>query len=530
MSFTSGIFLLFFAVLLVVYYLIPRRHQWKLLLLASYLFYAFAGWSAVCYLLATTVTTWLSARQIGKHYGVQAQWLAEHKGTSTREERKAYKAGIKSRARRWMLFGILFNFGMLAVVKYTDFVLGNVNGLLALFGGGQVPLPHFLLPMGISFYLFPSMGYLLDVYRAKYPAEPGLGRTALFVSFFPQLIQGPISRFDDLAPTLFAEHRWDGAAVGLGLQRMLWGYFKKMVVADRLMAVVNTLSGSPEEYQGLYVLVLMVVYAVTLYADFTGGIDITIGVAQTLGVEVTENFQRPFFSKNTAEYWRRWHITMGSWFRDYIFYPASVSKPMMRLTQWCRGKFGMGAAKRVSAYLVTMLTWFVTGIWHGASWNFIVWGLLNGVIILVSQELTPLYQRFHARFPRLGATFGYRLFQVGRTFLLMSAVRVLDCYRDVPVTFRAVGTIFTEFNPAILWDGSLLTLGASGADWVVAGCGVVLMLCVSLLSRREPLRARLALRPLALRWTLFGLLFLAIVVFGAYGVGYDANQFIYNQF
>ena len=140
MSFTSGIFLLFFAVLLVVYYLIPRRHQWKLLLLASYLFYAFAGWSAVCYLLATTVTTWLSARQIGKHYGVQAQWLAEHKGTSTREERKAYKAGIKSRARRWMLFGILFNFGMLAVVKYTDFVLGNVNGLLALFGGGQVPL------------------------------------------------------------------------------------------------------------------------------------------------------------------------------------------------------------------------------------------------------------------------------------------------------------------------------------------------------------------------------------------------------
>ena len=351
-----------------------------------------------------------------------------------------------------------------------------------------------------------------------------------FVSFFPQLIQGPISRFDALAPSLLSPHNWDGGAVALGLQRVLWGYFKKMVVADRLMAVVSTLSGSPEEYQGLYVLLLMVIYAATLYADFTGGIDITIGVAQTLGVEVAENFQRPFFSKNTAEYWRRWHITMGTWFRDYIFYPASVSKPMMKLTQWCRAKYGLGLAKRASVYLVTMLTWFVTGIWHGASWNFVVWGLLNGVIILVSQELTPLYKRFHERFPALQPTFGYRLFQVGRTFLLMSAVRVLDCYRDVPVTFRAVGSIFTDFDPSILWNGSLLTLGASGSDWAVALCGIAIMIAVSLLSRAESLRAQLSRRSLALRWVLFGALFLAIVIFGAYGVGYDANQFIYNQF
>lgn len=530
MSFTSGAFLLFFTLLLAVYYLVPGKWQWKLLLAASYVFYAFAGWWAVCYILATTLTTWLAAVKIGGHYADQAAWLAANKETADREEKKARKAAAKGRARRWMLFGILFNFGVLAVVKYTDFILGNVNALLSLFTGARAPLPGFLLPMGISFYIFQSMGYLLDVYRGKYPPERSLGKTALFVSFFPQLIQGPISRFNELAPTLLAEHRWDTRAVSFGLQRMLWGYFKKLVVADRLMAAVNTLSGSPEEYRGLYVLVLMVVYAVTLYADFTGGIDITIGAAQTLGVEVAENFRRPFFSKNTAEYWRRWHITMGSWFRDYIFYPASVSKPMLKLTQWCKARFGMGAAKRVSAYLVTMLTWFVTGVWHGASWNFIVWGLLNGVIILVSQELAPLYARFHERFPRIGNTFGYRLFQVGRTFLLMSAVRVLDCYRDVPVTFRAVGSIFTEFDLSILWNGSLLKLGVGGADWLAAGLGVALMLAVSLLSRDEPLRDKLERRPLALRWALFGLLFLAVAVFGAYGVGYDASQFIYNQF
>ena len=252
------------------------------------------------------------------------------------------KAQAKAAARRWMLAGILFNFGMLAVVKYADFLLGNVNGIIGLFGGGEetVPLPHFLLPMGISFYIFQSMGYLLDVYRNKYQPQRNLGKFALFVSFFPQLIQGPISRYDALAPSLLAEHRWDTTTVAFGLQRMLWGFFKKLVVADRLMAVVRTLSGNPDEYQGVYVLALMAVYAVTLYADFTGGIDVTIGAAQCLGIEVAENFNRPFFSKSTAEYWRRWHITMGSWFRDYIFYPVSISKTMLGWTQKVTAKFG----------------------------------------------------------------------------------------------------------------------------------------------------------------------------------------------
>ena len=190
----------------------------------------------------------------------------------------------------------------------------------------------------------------------------------------------------------------------------------------------------------------------------------------------------------------------------------------------------MGPGGRFPVYLATMLTWFVTGVWHGASWNFIVWGLLNGVIILISQELEPLYARFHQRFPRLGGTFFWRLFQVGRTFWLMGAVRVLDCYRDVPVTFRAVGTIFTGFNPSILFDGSLLALGVSGADWLAAGAGALLMLAVSLAQRQGGVRKRLAERPLALRWAVFGALLLAVVVFGAYGVGFDANQFIYNQF
>lgn len=528
MNFASGNFFLFLILLVGAYYLVPKSCQWKLLLVASYVFYAFAGWWAVCYLLATTLTTWLVTRRVGQIYTLRDQALGGD-GTD-KERRKSLKSAAKRKAKGWSIAGGVLCIGMLAVVKYTDFVFGELNRALAIIGLGQLRLPHFLLPMGISFYIFQSVGYIIDVYRETCAPEKNLGKAALFISFFPQLIQGPISRFGDLAPSLFATHRWDGSQVGLGAQRILWGLFKKLVVADRLMPVVQTLSGDPKQYQGTFVIVLMVVYAVTLYADFTGGIDITIGAAQCLGVTVAENFQRPFFSKNTAEYWRRWHISMGTWFRDYIFYPLSVSAPMLALTRRCRRKGHPRLARRLSVYAVTLLTWFITGLWHGASWNFIVWGLLNGAVILISQELSPLYGSFHARFPKLGGTFGYRAFQIARTFLLMSSIRVLDCYRDVPVTFRALGSVFTRWDPAVLWNGALLELGVSRSGWAVAGVGAALMLSVSLLSRRGSLRGRLSRLPLSLRWSLFGFLLLATILFGAYGMGYDAAGFIYNQF
>lgn len=529
--FTSCSFLGFLAVLLLVYYLAPRSWQWPILLIASYIFYAASGLGNLVYILVTTLTTYFTGRAMGRSLAGQKAYLRAHKEELTREERKRYQAERKRCRRRWLIGCLLVNLGILAVLKYTGFVLSNVNALLSLFGSSAaITFLDLALPMGISFYTFQAMGYLIDVYRGTVEYEQNPFRLGLFVCFFPLLVQGPICRYGELSKTLYSPHPFDGRTLGLGLQRALWGYFKKLVVADRLMGVVRTLSGSPEEYQGVYVLVLMVVYAVTLYADFTGGIDVTIGAAQALGVDLPENFIRPFFSKNTAEYWRRWHITMGAWFRDYIFYPLSTSKAMTRLTRFTRTRLGDKAARRAPVYLSTIILWFVTGLWHGASWNFIVWGLLNGAIILVSQELAPLYNRFHQRFPGLRNTFGCRLFQVCRTFLLMSAVRVLDCYRDVPVTFRAVGTIFARFHPSILWDGSLLNLGITGWDWLAAGCGALLMLLVSLWSRDRSLRAKLEEKPLALRWLIFGALFLAVVVFGAYGVGYDQNQFIYNQF
>jgi alginate O-acetyltransferase complex protein AlgI len=529
MLFTSYRFILFILILFIVYYIIPKRMQWRLLLAASYIFYSIAGVQYLIYIAATTLSTYLISCRLNRLQSEQSTYLKEKKEELDREAKKTYKALMKRRQRKWLVLCLVINFGILAVLKYSDFTITNINGVLSLFGTKPLPLIGFVLPLGISFYTFQTMGYLIDVYREKYPYEPNLFKLALFISFFPQLIQGPISRFDDLKETLFAEHSIDKRNISFGLQRILWGFFKKLVVADRLLVGVNTIVRNPEEYQGVYVLVGMFFYAITLYADFTGGIDITIGVAEVLGIRIRENFERPYFSKSIAEYWRRWHITLGTWFKEYMFYPISVSKSMLELSKSSKKKVGEWMGRRVSIYIASIVVWLVTGIWHGAAWNFVVWGLLNCFFILASQECIPLYERFHAKF-HVQHTFWYRLFQVGRTFWLMSFLRTLDCYRDVGTTFRMYGTIINRWNYGELFTGGLMQLGLTLADYLVLVVAVTLMLMVSLIGRSGDIREKLAARPLAIRYATYAVLFLVVLILGAYGIGYDASQFIYSQF
>ncbi len=530
MLFTSYAFPAFIACLFLLYYLIPGRFQWKLLLAASYLFYFIAGPSWLLYILTTTVTVYFAALRIENMGLQQKSYLKTHKDQLSKEEKKAYKDRVKTGQWRWLLTCLLLNLGILAVVKYTNFAIFNVNGLLRAAGSEkQLDFWDIALPMGISFYTFQALGYLIDVYRGTVAAQQNPFKLALFVSFFPQLIQGPISRFGDLARSLYEEHAFDARRFCFGLERILWGYFKKLVIADRILTGVNTIIRDTETYRGAYVLVGMMFYALELYADFTGGIDITIGIAQAMGIGVKENFNRPYFSKSVKEYWRRWHITMGTWFTDYIFYPISVCKPMLRLSRFARARLGENIGKRIPVYLSSFAVWLATGIWHGASWNFVVWGLGNWVVLMISQELEPLYARFHSHFDVQGRG-GYKLFQVLRTILVMSCLRTFDCYRDVPLTFRMFGTLFTEHNWHILWDGSLLNIGLGIVDYGVLLAGLSTLVAVSLLQRRGSIRERIAAKPYPARFLLWYGLFLAVLLAGAYGIGYDASQFIYNQF
>ena len=524
MSFVSFQFIIFLAGLILLYYVLPKKVQWMLLLVGSIAFYTYSGPKYLIFMGITILTTYGAAVWIESIWGRQDAWVKEHKGI-TREEKKAYKAGMTRRAKGVLVLCLLVNLGILGVIKYTDFILENLNGM---FGTEFIPR-NFILPLGISFYMFQSLGYVIDVYRRKYPAERNPLKAALFTSFFPQVIQGPISRFDDLSKGLFAQHSFNAREFYYGLLRVVWGFFKKLVIADRLAPVIASLTGDTDKYPGVYVIATIFFYAWQLYADFTGGIDITIGVSRMLGIPVAENFERPYFSKNIAEYWRRWHITMGTWFKDYIFYPVSVSGWMLKISKKSREKLGPALGKRIPVYLSTIIVWFATGVWHGAAWNFIVWGMLNCLVLLVSQELNPLYKKFHERFGFSNTAF-WNGVQIVRTFWLMGMIRILDVYRDVPLTFRMVGSAFTTSNWGALSDGSFLKLGATAADLIVAGIGVILIFIVSCLAERKAIDQRMDTKPVILHFLLLLVLILVVVVFGAYGIGYDATQFIYNQF
>lgn len=527
MLFTSYTFIAFMAVVLLAYYLVPKKWQWPLLLVASYVFYWCADSMYLLFIGVTTVSTYFISRWLEKVNATQKAYLAEHKTELSKEEKKAYKNKMKQKKWRILLLCLFFNLGILSVTKYTNFVITNINGFLS--GENKLSLVNMIVPMGISFYTFQTMGYIIDVYRDKQKVEKNIFKLALFVSFFPQLVQGPISRFGDLSKTLYEPHKFEGKTFSYGLMRILWGYFKKMVIADRLITGVTALIGSTE-YTGTYVFVAMLFYAFQLYCDFTGGIDITIGIAQAMGIRLAENFNLPYFSRNIKEYWNRWHITMGTWFTDYIFYPISVCKPMLKLSKWSREHLGQAVGKRVTVYLSSFAVWLTTGIWHGAAWNFIVWGLMNWVVIMVSQELEPLYEKFHNKFHFKGKGW-YTVFEIIRTILLMSAIRMFDCYRDVPLTFKMVGSMFTRFNVNILWDGSLLQLGLSGSDYILLAVGLMIVLGVSLFKVKfGSVRDVLYAKPRGVFYGVMIALFVAIIIFGAYGIGFDSSQFIYNQF
>ncbi|MFC2477011.1 MAG: MBOAT family O-acyltransferase, partial [Catonella sp.] len=395
---------------------------------------------------------------------------------------------------------------------------------------GNTPLKslNIILPMGISFYTFKSISYLVDVYRRKYRAERNFFKFALYISFFPQLIQGPISRFDAMSKSLFTRHNYNHKNFIRGFYRLLWGYFKKMVVADRIMPAVLTIISDSETYNGAFAFLGIMFYAIQIYADFSGGIDITIAIAEMLGIKVEENFIRPYFSKNIKEYWRRWHITMGVWFRDYVFYSVSVSNPMLKLSKFSRKHFGKNIGKRVPVYISALTVWFLTGLWHGAGWNFVVWGLLNGICILISDELKGLYAVFHKFIPVKKLPFRlYDVFSAMRTVFIMSSIRMLDCYQDVGTAFKAFFSIFRVNN----WDRVLVTdLGINAADYAVIGIGAVVIFLTSLASRKIDIRDRILGKNEVLWYPLLALLFIIILIFGVYGIGYDSSQFIYNRF
>ena len=521
MQFTSVSFLLFAAMLLAVYYLIPKKLQWTLLLAASWFFYLWAGIEYAAFMAFTAVSTYGFTLRMARNLQKQDSYLAEHKTELSRDDKKLYKAAVKKKNRILLTVCLAANFAILAVCK---FCLADPFRTIA--QGSSLSFLTLGLPLGISFYMFQSMGYAVDVYRGTVTAERNFFRLALFVSYFPQLIQGPISQFSQLAPQLYSPKGFDGKQFSFGLQRLLWGFFKKLVIADRIAAAVVALKAPGFEGVGFFLLTIF--YAVQIYADFTGGIDMALGLSQALGITLPENFIRPFFSKNIAEYWRRWHITLGEWMKSYIFYPISVCQAMLKLSKTARGKLG-NFGKRLPVYVASIATWCVTGIWHGITPNFILWGLMNCFVIMVSEELTPIYGKFHNRFHLKNKPW-YGCFEMVRMFVLMNLIRIVDLFPNIGTYFAKMGSLITTFNFHILWDGTLGKLGLTGLDYGILAFGIVLMFAVSLFQEKKGSFREFLWEKPVLRYALVLGMLICVLLLGSYGIGYNASNFIYNQF
>lgn len=514
MSFTSGAFLAFLLVALAAYYLAPAWLRWVVLLLASYGFYLAGGVGAIGYLLFTTLTTYLAGRALGA--------LEQRRKALPREDKDG--AQRLKRRKKWVVAVTLtVNFALLYTVKYLG-VTAKALGL---------PQPPFelLLPLGLSFYMFQSAGYVIDCYRGKYPPERNLAKFALFVSFFPQMVQGPISRFGELAPQLTAGRGFDADKMKYGIQLAMWGYFKKLVISDRAGVVVATVFGSYTQYRGTLIFAGVLFYCIQLYCDFSGGIDITRGVAQMFGIDLAENFCRPLFATSLTDYWRRWHITLGQWMRDYVFYPMSLSKPLARLGKWSRRHVKGKLGKVIPTSVATFTVYFLIGIWHGLELRYVLFGFWNGAIITASFLLEGRFQRWRERLGIRVDGAPWRLVQMVRTWAIVFLGRYLTRAGSVRSALWMLKMTVLDPELAALWDGRLLGLGLGAGDMAVVFLGVAVLLAVECYQERGGhVRQALERRCVAVQWLAILVPLAVIVALGAMGGDYIAPGFIYQQY
>ena len=504
MSMVSNTFLLFVLAVLILYYLVPAKAQWIVLLIFSYLYYVSGNARYLFYILYSTIIVY--------GFGLLIDHL-QQKGT----DQKVLK--------RIVGLGLFCNLGMLGIVKYSGFFADSMNSLFK----WDIPGMAVIFPLGISFYTFQSSGYLLDVYWKNTEAERNLFKFALFVSFFPQLLQGPIGKFQRLAPQLYAPHRPDLHQISRGLERILWGYAKKIIIADWAGVFADAIWGSLDRYNGI-ALFGLIFYGIQLYADFSGAMDVVIGIGQMFGITLDENFRRPYLATSTADFWRRWHITLGEWMKSYVFYPVSLSKWMMKFSKWSKKAFGKKTGRVVPVALADLIVFFVVGIWHGASWKYVVYGLLNGGIIAFSELMSGTYRSWKKALHISGKETWYHIFMIIRTFILINLTWSFDRSDTLSQGIYMIRQAFTHFDPSQLLDIPAGSQGTAFVPWalLIIAAGCVIMVTAGILTERGvDLRQKLEMLPLPVTTAVFLCLFVLIGLFGSTAA---PRGFIYAQF
>ena len=506
MLFNSVAYVAFFAASVVIFYLVPGRFRWFFLLAASLLFYA--AWDArlLALMFAVIAVTYAASFFISREQKI-------------------------SNRKKWLLLACLVNFGALFAFKYVNFFAGALRGFF--------PIPEFniILPMAISFYTFQAMGYAVDVYRNEYKHERNFLKFSLFITFFPQLVAGPIERARFLLPQLLESKVFKKENFVVGAKFLILGYFKKVVIADRIAPIVNAVYGSPRGFAGLPLLIATLLFSLQIYCDFSGYSDIAVGCAKFFDIDLTLNFRQPYFSKGIREFWRRWHITLSAWFKDYVYFPlggSRVSKPRH--------------------YFNTMVTFLVSGLWHGANFTFVLWGAIHGASQIIGDAAAGLARRLRAgkvskpeNDPKKPSGDKKNPRRVAA-----DAVKIIFTFSLVTfawIFFRAdtIGDAF--YITAHLFDGAarwteaayvydvLFRIGPAGTELTelfVIACAALLLAALEVFSgkggntkRPGTVHDMLAKKGAAVRWGVYTLLCMAIISAGVYG---NAGAFIYFQF
>ncbi len=517
MNLISFQYLIFVAILFVLYYLLPKKVRWYVLLAGSVFYYIFICKWYSFFLLFTILSTFGAALLIQHMLQKQQATVKSHKEDWDRETRKKYNNKGLHKRMAILALGVVLNFAILAFLKYIPWA--SSIGLL--------------LPLGISFYSFQSTGYLIDVYREDIEPEKNILRYALFVSFFPQIIQGPISKHEQLAEQLYEGHSFDWERIQKALLLILWGLMKKLVVADRAVNIINTVMDAPQDYSGSIILFTGLTYALQLYADFSGGIDIIRGVGELFGITMTDNFRRPYFARTLTEYWHRWHITLGDWCRNYIFYPLSISKTSLNFGKWLKPKFGAHIAKVLPGSIASLITFIVIGVWHGSNLKYLYFGLWNGIVILLAELFAPFFAKVKLN---RGST-GYTFFAVIRTFILVLVGYYFDIVKNARVAFSMLGRTFSDFHISDFgihrFREIMSPVGLDKFDyWLLIVCAIGWFF-ISLYQEKHPnveIRANIMEKSLPKKWLIIFAGIFFVLLMGYYGPGTNPADFVYMQF
>jgi len=480
--FNSLPFLIFFPIVILLYFSISHKYRWILLLIFSYYFYM--SWKAEYGILlaVSTLVDYFAGRGMEKF------------------KKKVIRKSI-------LAFSLTSNLGLLFTFKYFNFVSESTRQVLSLFSMSfSQPVLNVILPVGISFYTFQTMSYTIDVYREKIKAEKHLGIFAVYVSYFPQLVAGPIERASNLLPQFRKKHYFNNALASDGLKLMLWGFFKKIVIADRLAILVDAVYSNPYAYDGGPLILATFFFAIQIYCDFSGYSDIAIGASQIMGIRLMDNFRRPYYSKSISEFWKRWHISLSTWFRDYLYIPLGGNKTKTK-TKW---------------YFNLFVVFLISGLWHGAAWTFVIWGALHGSYLILGIITFNMREKFKKKIKLFNNKLFANSLSLAITFLLVCFAWIF--FRANSVSDAIYIITHLTSNLTNRFSGSNLEL--DGLEIVIGIVAIMFMEIVHLIQEHKGMRHFLSKRPAWLRWIIYMVIILFILLFGIF----TTKQFIYFQF